>query len=421
MTREEAAREDLGERLPGVWPEGPRVAPAHVELLKTTRSVCPTCLRVVDADVGLENGQVWMYKQCAAHGPTRALVETLAAFYRAAMNRPPIDKMPYHGLVIPITHRCNLDCTLCYVPKRTREDLPLEALQRLIDDFPGVTVALSGGEPTLREDLPAIIRHVRASGKTCRLVSNAIRLADRDFLRRLVDAGLQELLFSLNGLDDRVYRVLNGRPLVDVKLKALENCVREELDISISPTIFRELNEAELGPIIRLCLDHSPYVTEVRMRGAARVGRHASMTPLSTGELVALAAAAIGEDSRRLLEQFRPEECYHSVIQFNIMAAFHADSSTPALYYWDPGFDLKDIDDRGWLDAFQERVRRDFGAHLPASLVAKRFKLLNVNIWGWPDAGNLDFQEIWSHGVYHLHDNRSCMNFCEAMLRADEL
>jgi len=50
-----------------------------------------------------------------------------------------------------------------------------------------------------------------------------------------------------------------------------------------------------------------------------------------------------------------------------------------------------------------------------------RFRLLEINTWGWPDASNIDFYEIQSHGVYHLYNNAIPMNFCEAMLRAEQL
>lgn len=410
----------LAEKFREVSHSAPPLAPAGAQLLKRTRSVCPTCLDVVDADVAVVDGEVRMFKTCPAHGPAQGRVETDLPFYRARMNHAPVRRRPATTLVIPATHRCNLDCALCYVPKRSRDNLSFQDLQALIDAVEVPVIGLSGGEPTLRKDLPQLIRHVRARGKHCLLLSNAIKLSDPDFTHRLAEAGLQQVLLSFNGFNDATYQALNGRHLLDIKLQALANCVSAGLDVKLSPTIFPGLNEGDLPGLIELALAHAPHVSELRIRGACRVGKHGTFQPLTAYELFALVARALGRDPGSFADELDRSASFHSVIQFNVFGAFRTSGTRHELAAWNAG----EFRHQGWDGAdrdLYERTRAAVGGFLPPAVYQAKYRTLSINTWGWPDRHNIDFQEIWSHGIYHLHDNRTPMNFCEAVLRAEEL
>lgn len=66
-----------------------------------------------------------------------------------------------------VTQACNLDCVGCYSCDEQRnrsEDLPLEALCAIVDELGrrGVSrLVISGGEPFLRDDLAALVRHAK--------------------------------------------------------------------------------------------------------------------------------------------------------------------------------------------------------------------------------------------------------------------
>lgn len=98
-----------------------------------------------------------------AHGVSSAVIEPDPAFYRAVChtgaNRRPFDPAQKR-LIIPVEYRCNLDCMFCYLPDRTKPNLSCERIERAIRDFDGDSIELSGGEPTLREDLLDLVRLV---------------------------------------------------------------------------------------------------------------------------------------------------------------------------------------------------------------------------------------------------------------------
>ncbi len=402
-------------------PDHPRLAPPDVELLKKTRGMCPTCHTVIDADVGVEDDAVFIYKRCAEHGDFKAMVEPHVGFYKATMNTSPVAVPPVHTLILPVTHRCNLDCALCYVPKRGRDDLSFEQIKQMIEGFDGKVIALSGGEPTLRKDICEIIQTVSRKGKECRILTNAIKLADRDFVQQLTDAGLRQVLFSFNGFTDEVYEATNRKPLLEIKLAALQNCAEAGLEVVVSPTIFRDLNEADVAPLIKLCLEN-PCVVQLRLRGAARVGRHGKFAPLATSELVQLIADAVDRPIEQFLAEFERDKVYHSIAQFNMLAAFDSHAKGAPFYDWNSGEWYKERSDYDQsVKRFQRKVCDEAGRYIPISLFGDRFKFLQLYSWGWPDVDTMDFQEVYGTGIHHIFKNDKPMNFFEAVLRAESL
>ena len=111
---------------------------------------------------------------------------------------------------------------------------------------------LSGGEPTLRDDLPELVRYGKEKGCSYLQVNtNGIRIAeDEAFTEALADAGLDIVFLQFDGTDDDVYRKLRGRELFDIKKKAIENCSRHGLSVTLVPTVVRGINDDKLGSIV---------------------------------------------------------------------------------------------------------------------------------------------------------------------------
>ena len=193
-----------------------------------------------------------------------------------------------------VTSRCNLKCPVCYEGNQALEEPTLDDLRRVLPTLRHARVLLCGAEPTCREDLPELIRAVNERN-TAVLMTNGIRLADPDYVRRLREAGLGSVILAINGLDDEVYRRTNGRPLLDVKLKALENLGREDIVAHLSATITRGINEDQIGPIISLAR-RAKNVFQVRFRGMTQVGRYIKTEPFFMSEMTKLVCRNGGID-----------------------------------------------------------------------------------------------------------------------------
>jgi len=110
-----------------------------------------------------------------------------------------------------LTAPVRLDCALTYkLPpetdadyaptKRVERELTTEEWGQILDiawreGVPHIT--FTGGEPTLRDDLPDLIAHAEKNGQVCGLLSDGLKLADKSYLHTLLNTGLDHLLFLL--------------------------------------------------------------------------------------------------------------------------------------------------------------------------------------------------------------------------------
>jgi len=175
-----------------------------------------------------------------------------------------------------ITHSCNLNCSICYLPSQDISEITLEDIKRFISNFDGPNIRFAGGEPTLREDLIEMICFTRSMGKSTLLITNGLKLTDRNYVKELKKAGLQLACLSFNGLSDEVYRKINGRPLLKIKLEALQNLMKEKIKIVLSVMLVKGVNEDEFKNIYRLYIKNLRYFYMLRIRTAVCSGRYNS-------------------------------------------------------------------------------------------------------------------------------------------------
>lgn len=277
-------------------------------LVGTTTSVCPVCLKTLPADkvVG-EDGCIYMEKTCPEHGSWRTLIwEGDAASYAewAARDCYRLPELPFAkeaqkgcpndcGLcsnhkqatccvLLELTNRCNLSCPVCFASAggEKGQDLSLDEVAHLYDYLMAhggpYNIQLSGGEPTMRNDLDKIVAMGREKGfRFFQLNTNGVRLAEEaGYAEHLAAAGVSTVFLQFDGLDDETYRILRGRALKALKLQAIENCKRAGLPVVLVPTVAKGVNDHALGDIIRFALDHAPHVRGVHIQPMSFFGRN---------------------------------------------------------------------------------------------------------------------------------------------------
>jgi len=116
-------------------------------------------------------------------------LETTAPF----SSRP---SAPYR-MDLAVTYRCNNACAHCYNGRpRNYPELSTQEWFKILDDLWKIGIphiVFTGGEPTLRDDLPELIRHAEANGQITGINTNGRKLQDKDYLQKLVDAGLDHV------------------------------------------------------------------------------------------------------------------------------------------------------------------------------------------------------------------------------------
>lgn len=246
-------------------------------VIRETIGLCSTCLRAVPAEVREEDGQVRLVKTCHEHGETRALLSEHPAdfrdihdFFFDVMDRP----LPQRDFILRLTERCNLDCPICLAGANQDilPDMTTDDIRRLTRTMRGRKFDLMGCEPTVMEDLPEIIRILRKTRNIAALHSNGIALADLDYLQTLKNAGLDEVHLQFDGFDDHAYEIIRGRPLLDLKLKIMDNLAALDVPVDLVMTVLAGVNEKEILPVLEFGLKHK-NVKEIFFLGCRMLGK----------------------------------------------------------------------------------------------------------------------------------------------------
>ncbi|HNW38885.1 MAG TPA: radical SAM protein [Candidatus Omnitrophota bacterium] len=203
----------------------------------------------------------------------------------------------FNKVMIDVTTRCNLECPVCYRIKNSQEDISFEVLKKLARRFRGKIISLCGGEPTVREDLSEIIG-LFSRQNTVFLITNGLKLTDYAYLKKLKNSGLRYISFSFNGFSDQVYDKINGRPLLELKLKALDNIKRAGIKTILSVVIVKGLNESQISGILKYCLANRDFIQELRLRTMVPISKYLSAEKYSVTELLEMVCkeASINKD-----------------------------------------------------------------------------------------------------------------------------
>ncbi len=274
--------------------------------LSNTQSVCPVCLRRIDAQRIQKGDIVYLKKVCPDHGlfeipvwrgnsdrlinqPSRipAFPEKPLAEVKEGC---PFDcgLCPEHRqrpccVLLEVTQRCDLVCPFCFASAGNTANSPhdpelskiREWFQLLLDAGGPYNIQLSGGEPCVRDDLPEIIALGKEMGfKYFQVNTNGRRISrDIDFLSRLKAAGLSSVYLQFDGVTDSTYKVMRGKELLTEKIRAIVNCQQLNIGVVLVPTIKPGVNDHEIGEIVRFALKYHPVVRGVHYQPVSYFGR----------------------------------------------------------------------------------------------------------------------------------------------------
>lgn len=171
------------------------------------------------------------------------------------INTPDLDPVTFLDLdrIRPftghITAPYRLDCALTYrIPERTIETALVKCVDRELDTIEWKSIfdkawsagiphiIFTGGEPTLRDDLPELIAHAESNDQVTGLISDGLRLSERDYLDSLLQTGLDHLMIIF-------------QPDNEAAWDALENSLVEDLFVAVHLTL-DDKNKDELAGLI---------------------------------------------------------------------------------------------------------------------------------------------------------------------------
>jgi tetraether lipid synthase len=283
---------------------------ADYVFFELTRSICPVCRSVIDAQILIRDNKVYMRKRCAQHGPFEALVYGDAGMYTNStkFNKPgtiplefstervrgcPLDcgLCPDHQQhaclgIIEVNSACDMNCPLCFSDAGPGFNLTLEEVEEILDHLVATegnpeVVQFSGGEPAIHPEIVRMMKAAQDRGiANVMLNTNGKRIAADDrFLEQLRDVK-PNVYFQFDGFESETYRLVRGEPdILPKKLRALDRLAEIGCTVILVPAIERGVNEHEIGRIVRFGLDH-PAVKGINFQPAFHAGRHGAHDPM---------------------------------------------------------------------------------------------------------------------------------------------
>ena len=421
--------------------------------IRKTRSVCPVCLKNLPAMLVQENsGRILLEKTCPEHGTFSVPVwQGLMDFDQWLLGTPPLREgmalscpqncgiCSEHEIgtcctLLEVTNRCNLQCKYCFANGGTEDREPTAeelkvAIRDIVRQCGKPLLQFSGGEPTLRDDLPELVQFAREAGCSYTQVNtNGIRLADDpDYAKQLADAGLDIVFLQFDGTRDDIYMALRGTPLLEKKLEAIRVCSEAHVGVTLVPTVVKCVNDDNLGEILRLALKLAPGVRGIHFQPVSYFGRYPMEPEAEDRYTLDMLMTEISDQACIPVECFMPSRCDHP------LCGFHAS------FLIDPHGRLKPLSSithssriRGCAQDNREYVGRHW-KHPPEEpkpegsfademdfdtfLYQLRHKSLTLSAMAFQDAMNLNLERLHSCSL-HVFDSGKIKPFCSKYLTA---
>ncbi|MDR0311856.1 MAG: radical SAM protein [Acidobacteriota bacterium] len=339
-------------------------------------SLCPYCLRRVPARRITEGSDVYLHRTCPLHGDIEKVLiwkndripldvwtepragtccssscncgETPASARSAApdaremrINCPydcgicPKHRQSTCSAIIEVTARCNLRCPVCFadVPEKCAPDPDIDQIECILKNIRrsagDCPVQLSGGEPTLRNDLCEIIRIARATGFThIQVNTNGLRVAeDFAYAKALREAGVTDFFLQFDGVSDDVYRKIRGRELFSMKEAAVRTASELRIAVILVPTLVKGVNDGQIGAILEFAKRWMPAVKGVHFQPMTYLGRYPGLPRNEDRILIPdiLAAIEAQTGGELAMENFIPSACEDPRCSFSALAVLDGD------------------------------------------------------------------------------------------------
>ncbi|MCS6994637.1 MAG: radical SAM protein [Anaerolineales bacterium] len=167
---------------------------------------------------------------------------------------PPFSVRPSapYRLDLALTYRCNNDCAHCYNLEhpvlsaeegsgmRAKGELDTDRWKQVIQKAWSLGIphiVFTGGEPTLREDLPELIAYAEANGQITGLNTNGRRLSDPRYVEKLVQAGLDHVQITLESCEPEIHNQMVRAAAFDQTLRGLQNALQTRLFVMTNTTM----------------------------------------------------------------------------------------------------------------------------------------------------------------------------------------
>ena len=186
------------------------------------------------------------------------------------------DKETFKFSNLRLGNNCNQECLFCTVSNEHEKEMELKEVKKLIKQLvkQGTKrIDFTGGEPTIKKELPKIFKYAKESGiLRVALQTNGINLHNKTFLKELVDNGLEFITLSFHSHKKETYNKITGKKHYNKSIKALENISNSNINYSVSYVI-NKLNYKDINDFIDFIENYNPvslYFSFLRPNGRTK-------------------------------------------------------------------------------------------------------------------------------------------------------
>jgi GTP 3',8-cyclase len=168
----------------------------------------------------------------------------------------------FHYLRLSITDVCNFRCTYClpdgYQCDGDRDFLSRQEISVLVNAFAGLgtsKIRLTGGEPSLRKDLPQIIEQCASTPgiEKVAITSNGFKLPQ--MIQSWADAGLSALNISMDSLDPRQFHAITGHNKLETVLEGIDMALELGIQVKINSVLLKPYSDTMLSTALNWLKD----------------------------------------------------------------------------------------------------------------------------------------------------------------------
>ncbi len=283
-------------------------------LPKKTRSVCPECGKILEAEYYEKEGKVYAKKTCPEHGTYDNVIwsdvkeylrveqyavdgvglenpnDTINKGAKKAFIKIGDEKIELRSCTalanLDLTNRCNMTCPICFAEANSAGyvyepdfDQVVAMMKALREEKPIKCTAIqfSGGEPTIYPRFLDVLREAKRLGFAQRQVAtNGIEFAKSlDFCKKAHEAGLNTIYLSFDGVTDEPYIQARNRKMFHIKQQVIDNLRKMEHHPSVVlvPTLVKGVNDHQIGAILDFAFKNSDIILSVNYQPVAFTGR----------------------------------------------------------------------------------------------------------------------------------------------------
>lgn len=258
---------------------------------KTVQALCSLCRAIVPARYVWADSLLILEKECPIHGKHAARVTTEKDYWAevervsASVSRAKTNfKRRPLMLFVEVIDECDLECKTCIAGSLRGAGNPRSpsALVHHVSSLanshgPLDLILLTGGEPTLHNELPRIASDLAHLSKQVVLITNGVRIAsDRGYVRELHDANPQlHVYLQFDSLRPEALNHLRGSDLSSSRRIAVENLGLESLTATLVSIVKSGVNDQDIIPTVEFAMSNS-HVIGVTFQPVRASGRHTS-------------------------------------------------------------------------------------------------------------------------------------------------